>query len=88
MKTDYIFIIIGVIVLTFILWLATLTAVAYEVSNRAATRLRQQLKIDKKRMLKLPEIQRQTRTQDCQLSNSDIRCMAYSKGKQMMVVTK
>lgn len=67
--------------------LAVLAALAQEADNRAATRLRQQLQIDKMHMLKIPAINKKHKTEDCQLSDTEIRCVTHHGGELKIAVS-
>ena len=64
-----------------------LVAIAQEVDNRSAARLRQQWNIDKSHMLKLDSIRKQNRTEECRLSDSEIRCLVYPGGEMKIAVS-
>jgi hypothetical protein len=88
MKSAYIIGFIAMFPVALIMCCIAMVAIADEIDNLAATRLRQQLRIDKAHMLKVPEIHKRNRTQECQLFDTQIQCVAYPGGVQTIAVAK
>jgi hypothetical protein len=87
MKSAYIIGFLACFPVALVMCCIALVAIADEIDNRAATRLRQQLTIDKAHMLKVPEIHKRNRTQECRLSDSEIRCIVYPGGEMKIAVS-
>ena len=65
---------------------AVLVALAQEVDNRAAAKLRLQWTIDKSHLLKVQAIHKRTKTQDCEFTGGNIVCVYSDKNGVQKVV--
>ena len=85
MKSSYVYGFLAFLPIALVMAFAVLVAAATEADNRAATRIRQQISIDKKHLLKVPAINKRNGAKDCQLSDDEIRCITFDRSGEMKI---